>query len=327
MRKVENKIARLDQIRTPNHVLELLPFLSSTYQLKIFLLIIQNLREFGEIEYVNYQAGQKALLAQDVLSLSIPLSEISKPSEYRDVKKVFIEMSQILCEIKFKERGENKIWSGSLFSVSIPANPNYSSIVKINMDVVVARLFINFYRNEKREPIFYSKINTDIRMVTKLKNVIKLYLYLCLWRNVHQLNKSIKEVCDTLGLPKAYHLPHNFKKHLLEVSYPILKSFGDVWFEMNDIKIKKNKKNEYVLDCKIYTREKVEIEEHKKNSIINILKQHFNFKDRDIDEISTIITSTSTKALSDKILYISENLNGVINKAEYVKKALTNEFK
>jgi len=327
MSKVENKNTRFEQIRTPNHVLELMSFLSSTYQLNIFLLLIEHLKEFGNQEYANYQSGQKALFAREVLTIKISLSEISKPSEYRDVKKAFMEMSKIHCEIKFKELGENKIWCGSLFTVSIPMQPNYSSIVKINIDVVVARLFINFNRNEKREPIFFSKINTDIRLATKFKNSIKLYLYLCLWRNVHHFKKNIEDVCHSLGLPKAYYTPYNFKKHVLEISYPILKSFGDVWYEMDDIKISKNKKNENILDCKIYTKEKVEMEEQKKNYIINMLKLHFNFKEKDILDISDIIKSTSIKALSNKILYISENINGVNNKAEYVKKALINAFK
>ncbi len=327
MRKVEYIIANVDQTKTPNHVLELIAFFNTLYQLKIFLLLIKYLQDLWHKEFINYQAGLKVINDQEALIINIPMSQICNPSEYGDVKEAIIKMAKIICKIKYKEFCEYKVWYGSLFSVSISDKPNNSSIVKINMNVVVARLFINFCRNEKREPIYYSKINTNIRLITKSKNTIKLYIYLCLWRNVNFLRKNFVEICDTLGLPKSYYNPNNFKKHIIEVAYPVLKKFGDVWYELEDTKISKNNKNEYILECKIYTKENAENEALKKNNIINMMKLHFNLNEKDISDISDIISSTSTKALSEKIIYINDNLKGVHNKAEYVKKALINEFK
>lgn len=144
-------------VLTPNHILDVMSFLDSTYQLHIFLLLIKNLKDFGQKEFNHYLAGQKALFEQEVLTIKIPLSEISKPSEYRDVKKAFLDMSKITCEIRYSEAKEDKIWSGSLFNVTIPVKANYSSSIKINMDVVVARLFINFNRNNRLQPIVLHK--------------------------------------------------------------------------------------------------------------------------------------------------------------------------
>lgn len=310
----------------PNHILDVLSFLDSTYQLHIFLLLIRNLKDFGQKEFNHYLAGQKALFEQEILTIQIPLSEISKPSEYRDVKKAFLDMSKIPCEIRYIEHKVDKIWSGSLFNVTVPVKANFSSMVKVNMDVVVARLFINFNRNHHQQPSFYSRIDTNIRLHTKLKNTIKLYLYLSLWKNKSIVKVSFVDLCNSLGLPKSYFSVSNFRKHILEPASQVLREFNDVWFDLDKIDIKKNKVGEHILEMKILTKEIVKLEEEKKNQITNFLMSHFDFKSNDLQDIGHIINGVAQAKLIDKLSYLLEQTAKMKNRANYVKIALINEF-
>ncbi|MVZ63789.1 RepB family plasmid replication initiator protein [Sphingobacterium humi] len=244
---------------TPNHIMGIISSLNSTYQLNIFLILLKNLKDFSQKEFDKHLAGQKALLEHEVLTMKISLSDIAKSSEYREVKTAFLKMSKIICEIRYNEDSVEKIWSGSLFSVSIPIKANYSSIIMVNMDVVVARLFINFNRNKSRRASYYSKINTNIRHHTKFKNSLKLYLYLSLWRNCSNHEISLIDLCNSLGLSKSYSNPSNFKKHILEPSYQILKDFNDVWFDLDKSKIKKDSNNENIIELHVINMVNVEI--------------------------------------------------------------------
>src|SRR5690606_34833378 len=92
---------RKSLVVTPNHVMDLLSFVDSTYQLHIFLLILENLKGFARAELNNHLSGQRRLFGEEVTVTQIPLSEIANASEYRDVKKAFLNMSKIQCEIKY----------------------------------------------------------------------------------------------------------------------------------------------------------------------------------------------------------------------------------
>jgi plasmid replication initiation protein len=317
---------RKSLVVTPNHVMDLLSFVDSTYQLHIFLLILENLKGFAQKEFDNHLSGQRSLFGEEVIVMQIALSEISNASEYRDVKKAFLNMSKIHCEIKYDESNERKIWSGSLFSVSIPVVPNYSSFVKIRMDVVVAKLFINFRRNQNRLPAYYSKLDTNIRLFTRTKNTIKLYLYLSLWRSKSQINVKLDDLCLSMGLPKAYRIPSNFKKHILEPAREVLRKFNDVWFDFDRSSIHKSKEGSYHLRLKLTTREKSEAERMKAEQIENILRLHFGFHSADIKEMEAIIRSAPKDQFIDKLLHLSNGIGKVKHKVSYVKKSLINRF-
>lgn len=236
-------------------------------------------------------------------------------------------MSKIICEIRYKEDSVEKIWSGSLFSVSIPIKANYSSIIMVNMDVVVARLFINFNRNKSRRASYYSKINTNIRHHTKFKNSLKLYHYLSLWRNSSNQEISLIDLCNSLGLSKSYSNTSNFKKHILEPSYQILKDFNDVWFDLDKSKIKKDSNNENIIELHVMNIVNVEIEQKKASQISDILTSHFDFTFNDFNEVDDIIKSVSKDKLFEKLSHLLPHIYKVKHKAEYTKVALRNNFK
>jgi hypothetical protein len=170
-------------------------------------------------------------------------------------------------------------------------------------------------------------VDTNIRRYTKSKNALKLYLYLCLWRNKSFVKIKLSDLCNYLGLPKSYSSSYNFKKHILESSYTILKSFKDVWYELEDTQFKSNHFNDTILELKLMTADRVKIEDEKNNLIYNVLKNHFNFNEKDIEDISPIINSTKPELIIDKLSTLLNKKVGIKNTTNYVKQSLLNEFK
>ncbi|MGG5905542.1 hypothetical protein, partial [Sphingobacterium daejeonense] len=153
-----------------------------------------------------------------------------------------------------------------------------------------------------------------------------LYLYLSLWKNKSSIKIDLSDLCDFLGLSKGYYNPSNFKKHILEPSYLILKEFNDVWFDLHCVKISKGFNGGHLLHLKVTNREMVELEEKKRNQIIDYLTYHFNFKIIDIQEINDIINSVSKDVLIEKLSYLLQYVNGQRDKPRYIKKALKKMF-
>lgn len=286
---------------TPNHIMGIISSLNSSYQLNIFLLLLENLKDFSQKEFNNHLAGQKALFEQEVLTMKISLSDIAKSSEYREVKTAFLNMSKIICEVRYTEESIEKIWSGSLFSVSVPLKANYSSNITVNMDVVVARLFINFNRNNYRQPSFYSIIDTNIRIHTKFKNIVKLYLYLSLWKNKPFIKISLTELCNTLGVSKSYSIPANFKQHILVPSYQVLKDFNDVWFDLDKVKISKAPNKGHIIELQVINNKTAQMEQKRATQILDLLTDHFSFTLNDLNEMDDIIKSVPKDQLIEKL--------------------------
>lgn len=316
----------LSYIITPNHVFDIISSLQSIYQLRIFLIILENLHEYTQLEFNNHLAGRKAMNDIDVLIIHIPLSKISKPSEYRDVKKAIKIMTKIHCQIKFYDLGKLSNWIGTLFNAIIPDQPNHNSTLKIKMDVHVAKLLINFRRNDYKLPSFYSKIDTSIRCTTRFKNVIKLYLYLSLWREKEFREVQLDELCQYLGLPKSYYTTSNFNKHILEPSITVLKEFNDVWIESEKTSIYKNKTGSVMIRLSIMTKDRARIIKAKKDQIIKLLELHFKFNFEDLKEIEPILISAPPHKLLNKISELHTKIKHEKSTVKFVKIALFNEF-
>jgi len=57
------------------------------------------------------------------------------------------------------------------------------------------------------------------------------------------------------------------------------------------------------------------------------LKNHFNFKEKDIEDISSIINSTKPELIIDKLSTLLNKKYSIKNTTNYVKQSLINEFK
>jgi plasmid replication initiation protein len=282
-------IKKLGLIVTPNRILEAIAEFS-VYQLRIYATIIELLQEAAKKSFENGPVAIEELLGREMISLCIPLKKISKPSEYRDVKKSLLQMSKINCEITYNDNGKKQMMSGSLFTVDIPLEANWRSTLKIMLHPQVAKLMLTFQRNKEGQPIFYSKFNPAVIQALKNKHTIRLYFLLCLWRNRGSMIVSVDNLYQSLGLGSTYSLFSNFKKHILLPSYRDLANHGDVWFDINDPKFIVKQGNKTIgLNFKIITQTIIEDRERKIFAITDLLKKHYNFHAPDLEEIKDIL--------------------------------------
>jgi glycerophosphoryl diester phosphodiesterase len=317
----------LDLITTPNRILEAIAEFS-VYQLRIYVTIVELLREAAKKSFDEGNVAVQDILSQEMISLCIPLKKISKPSEYRDVKKSLLQMSKISCEITYNENNKKQMMSGSLFSVDLPLEANWKSTIKIMLHPQVAKLMLTFQRNNEGKPIYYSRFSPNIIQSIRNKHTIRLYFLLCLWRNRSNMNISVDKLYQFLGLGSTYSLFSNFKKHILIPSHKDLANHGDVWFDINDPEfIVKQGSRTIGLNFKIITQVLIEDREVKKLTIINILKNHYRFNALDIEQINDIVEGIPYLEIMNKITDLSGKITHEIkHPKQYIIASLKGEF-
>lgn len=315
-------------IVTPNNILEAVAEFS-VYQWRIYAAIILLMHEETKRSFEHGQIVITEFLQKDIILLNIPLSKISKPSEYRDVKESLLAMSKINCEIVYSECGKKQIMSGSLFTVDIPVVANWKSSVRIRLHPQVAELLLTFQRDFQGRPIFYSFFRPDIIFILKSTYQIKLYYFLCSWRNKATRHIKIEELYRLLGIVEKYSAFSDFKKHILLPCYKVLHNRGDVWFDINDKSfLKKDGQRVISLSFKIVTAKALAEREIKIESIKTILKTHFNFDTAEIEELRGIFESAPYDRISHKISELHDKITSSINHPKrYIIKSLKEEFR
>lgn len=316
-----------DLIATPNRVLEALAEFS-VYQLRIYATIIELLQESLKRSFEEGSAAVNEIVNQDVILLSIPLKKISKPSEYRDVKQSLLKMSKINCEITYSKNGKKQIMSGSLFTADMPIEPNRRSNITIRLHPQVARLMLTFQRNDQGQPTYYSKFDPEIVRKLRNKHTIRLYFFLCLWRNKRRLNIKVDKLYQILGLGSTYPLFSNFKKHILLPASNDLAGFRDVWFEIDNPNMFVKQGNKVVeLNLGIMTQEVIKDQELKKEKVVEMLKTHFKCTKSDLDEIKDILDEVPYFDIMSKINSVHNQITPKVkHRNGYVIKALKEEF-
>jgi len=323
----QKKAEELKLITTPNRILEAVARFS-VYQWRAYATIIELFEDEAKKSFADGQLAIQSFLNQQTIVLAIPLKKISKPSEYRDVKKALVAMSKTECEIPYSEKGEKRIVTGTLFTLDMPNEPNWKSTVRLHFHPEVAKLFLTFPRNHRNAPVFYSKFSPDV--VRKIKNlyVIKLYFLLCLWRYRDIVYKSIDDLYQILGVGSKYPRFTDFKKHVLVPAYNILLAHGDVWFNIDDpFFYKKVGIKTIGVNFKLLTQESLATQHKKIESIKAMLINGYRFSIDDFEEIEDVLIKLPYDQIANKIIELSEKLignNKVDHPKRYIITALNN---
>lgn len=327
---MSSKKEELRLVVTPNRILEVVGRFS-LYQWRVYATIVELLETEAKKSFEGGQLAIQSFLDQQMILLSIPLKKISKPSEYRYVKKSLMAMSKTPFENTYTEKGKERIVSGSLFNVDMPNTSDWKSTVRIHIHPEVAKLFLTFRRDHKNDPIFYSKFSPDI--VRKLKSIhtIKLYFLLCLWRNRETIFKKLDDLYQDLGLGTKYSRFSDFNKHILKPAYRDLLTNGDIWFDIEDPSFYQKQGARIAgLNFKVVTKRHVEYRGEKIKSVKNMLINARQFNDNDLSQLKEVFDRMTYLDLSRKVLDLLElvNANARINKPkEYIITSLNNELK
>lgn len=318
---------RAGLITVPNRVLEAIAEFS-VYQLRIYATIIELLQESIKRSLDEGSTAVNEIVNQDGIFLSIPLKKISKPSEYREVKQSLLKMSEINCEITYNKNGKEQTMPRSLFTVDMPIESNRRSNITIRLHPQVARLMLTFQENDKGQPIFYSKFDPEIVRKLRNKHTIRLYFFLCLWRNQRHRNIKVDKLYKFLALGSTYPLFSNFKKHILVPASKDLANFGDVWFEINDPSLFVKQGNRVVeLNFRIMTQVVIEGQKLKRKNVTEMLKTHYRFSNIDLDQIKWILDEVPYLEIMNKIHSLHNKITPKIEHPNrYIITALEKEF-
>lgn len=313
-------------ITTPNRVLEVVAQFTH-YQWKVYVTIIELFESQSKKSFKGGQLAIQSFLKQQTIVLSIPLRKISKPSEYPEVRKSLVAMSKTECEIPYLKNGEERIVTGTIFTLDMPTALNSRSNVKIYIHPEVAKLFLAFPRNQKNEAIFYSTFSPDVvRKLTKV-HAIKLYFFLCLWRNRGVVYKSVDDLYHILNLGSKYPRFSDFNKHIIKPAYKALFANGDVWFNIKDPYFYKKEGAKTVgLNFKLLSKRNQDIQ---LEGVKNMLRNAFKFKDSDFNKIEDVFARMNIQNINLKVVELADKINydpKINSPKEYIIQSLNNEL-
>ena len=265
--------------------------------------------------------------------IHIPLREISIPQHYDYVKNALKKLASMIVEIPYIEQETGKPWQKirGLLSADIPDKSEYSSHIKILIDKDVAELLIKIDQNNLQQPINYTRFIYEIAQGASNKYTPRIYKLLCSWKKKGGFVISLDEFRRWLGIEEKYKEFDNLKKWILLPAQNELYEKADCWFNCkeSDFTIRDGKKITH-LNFKIITPELIEEEEKRKDYILNLLRTHFSFTDKHIDQIRPIFDKANTTEIIRKISelknYHLDNINKIGDITGYAIKSLLNQF-
>ena len=162
-------------------------------------------------------------------------------------------------------------------------------------------------------------------------NLSRIYKKLCSWKQKGGFTISLEEFRQWLVLGDKYKRFYDIKEYILIPVQNDLTGKADVWFncQEKDFVTKKGKTVTH-LNFKVITPDLLESEEKLKDHVFYLLRTHFKFETRHIDQIRPIFNHTVPSRVIEKISeineYCRENSSKIVDKTGYAIKCLLNEF-
>lgn len=333
----KQKLVLLPEVRNyviqPNRITNAI-YNYTLFQERIFTAIMYYLQEPITYSMKNLNYHQLNLFtSSDKVRINIPLKDISRPEQYKDVKKAIIEMASIVLEIPYTTKDKKeRLRVTNLFSADIPAHADYSSFVSIDMEKVVAKKLIDIDKDFSAKPINYTRYIYEIAQNAESKYTSRLYKIISSWKKKGAFIITLDQLKESLGIVNKYPSYSDFKRRVLLPAQAELYEKADCWFncKAKDFEVRDGKTVTH-LNFKVITPEFAQEDSKKTEYIKNILKSHFGFSDIDLDVLRPIFNSEdiSRQDMINKIMQIAEHLSihhEIVHKKEYVLKSLQNEF-
>ncbi len=267
------------------------------------------------------------------IKIQIPLKEITIPQHYAQVKKSVKELASIVVEIPYYNESmkEDRILYKGLLSADIPSDSKGSGIIEIEIDKRVARLLIEIEQNKVGQPVNYTRYVYEIAQNATNKYTSRIYKLICSWRKKGGFTISLDEFRKWIGIEDKYKYYTDIKKNILIPVQEELFEKADCWFNCNSEEfVTKQGHSITHLNFKIITPELIEEEEKRRDYILHLLRTHFKFEDRHLDQIRPLFQKARTADILMKITalreYYLDNITKIADVTGYVIKSLQNEF-
>lgn len=334
--KKTNKVIMLPEVREyiiqPNRITNAI-YNYTLYQERIFTAILYYLQEPINNSMKNQPYNQLSMFSDTEVKLQIPLREIAGPSEYRDVKKALKEMASIVLEVPYKDlQKQNWIEITNMFTARIPDKGNYSKNIEIVMKTSVAARLIEIDKDHNSRAINYTRFVYQIAQRAENKYTSRLYKIISSWKKKGGFVIKLNVLKEALGIGDKYPTYKDFKKRVLLPVFEELYEKSDCWFNCKaaDFEVR-DRQTVTHLNFKVITPELALMDDKRTEYIRSILKDHFLFKNNDLDAIASILNNRDIDRghILNKIMQIADvisNDRGIIHKAPYALKSLLNAF-
>lgn len=309
-------------------------------QSKIFICIMGQLQTAISANMKGENWRQLGLFEEDVeglVTVGIPLKEICRPDQYKQIYQNAEELLSIKLYFDSKNSKGNKFDSiSTLFHrFDIPKMENGIKIMNVYMHKDSAQRLIEIDKNLQGSPINFTKYLKNVALKAKNKYTYRLYMIIASWKVKGGFRISLKELREQLGIREDQYKNYNhFKENILIPVQEELKNEADCWFNCStkDFEEIENQSGKVIyLNFKVITKVDKEHNDNRADYIRNILKMHAAFSDIHLDELRSIFTENSDyTAISTKVIdlltYVNDEKNNVGNKQAYIIKSLLNFY-
>lgn len=181
---------------------------------------------------------------EEYIDLILPMQAIAKPYQYPDVRGRAIDMTQILVQIKTKDKfGQNiERVQGLLTHVDLTNEEcRRTAYLPIRISELVARLLIDIDRKDGT-PINYTSFLFDVALGAENKYTPRIYKYLSSWKEkakkIPNFRKKVtyEEFREWLQIGKKYPEFEQFKRCILWPVQEELREKADFWFDFQEIR-------------------------------------------------------------------------------------------
>lgn len=269
------------------------------------------------------------------INISIPLMTIAKPAYYDRARDAAKQLAGILVSIPMKgSNGASWERVRGLFQwVDIPDQERRerSGLLVISMSKQVGQMLVDI-EVKQGIPRDYTSFLFEVCMVAKNKYTPRFYKQLCSWKKKGRCYISLEELKTWLQLGSKYKTYNQIKQRILKPVSDELRKFADCWFDITKADFEHKEGTKVVgLWFNIDTPERKDHYVKLRESVINVLKQHFRLQASHLLQLDPILTESSDfAALQYKILDLAERVRSdksIKNIQAYVVRSLLNYHK
>lgn len=304
-------------------------------QLKIFIDVMTSLQQAIDksMKGANYQQLDIFREGMDVIEIPVLLKNLATKKYYNEVISAARELQSVPVYFKSTRRGEEYINVASLFAqVSLPQTYKNNKAIYVKMLKETATYLIDIDRNEKGQPIHYTKYIREIALSTNSKYTTLLYMKISSWKTKGGFYITLDNLRKDLGINNDEYLDYrDFKKRILQPAQVKLEKKADCWFNCKEKAFEEKAGNKVIgINFKVITPEFDKMQEKLRESIKRVLRTHMKLTDADIKQLEPVLAHNDLNEVQVKIVqlndYIKENRGKIGNKQAYIVTSLLKQF-
>ena len=271
--------------------------------------------------------------SKDYISLEIPMNEITKPDQYRELRAAVVNMGKTEVHIyRHTEKLHKTIY---LFrGTSTWSADERSNTMIVDITHEVADLLIEVDKNRMGKPMHYTSFFLEVANSFSNKYGSRIYKLISGWKEKGGFYISMDDMRKKLGLENKYPRYSDFKKNvLLPVQHELESDKQDCWYDCTDPGFEvKEGRNVTGLNFKVITPA---YEEHRQRKIEHfkaLFIEHFGFRAKHLSAMEPVFANRTldfdwmlkeTFRLKD---YCHEKRSKIKDRAAYVQETLLRIF-